>query len=418
MPTAIRCGTLIDGTGAEPVRGATLVFEGDTIIDVDPSGQVPRGADVLDAGHLTVMPGMIDCHVHLGSSTWGIQERLLMPFSLVVAHAFVHARATLEAGFTSVRDAGGTPRGVKMAIERGLFPGPRVRVAISALSQTGGHGDSIMPNGANLRPTNSELPNTVVDGVEGVRRAAREVLRAGADQIKVHTSGGVMSPNDEPGATGFSPEEIAAIVYEARATGKTVMAHAQANQGIKNAVLGGIHSIEHGIYLDDEVVAEMKRRGTFFVPTLVAPLWVVRRAEKDPASVPPYALRKAREVLADHQASFRLAVESGVKIAMGTDTGVGPHGSNAEELERMVEGGMTPMQAIVATTRTAAECARIAHLTGTLEVGKRADVLGVDGDPLANIAVLQDKSRLALIMRDGAVFKNNPVLSPQPSVLS
>jgi imidazolonepropionase-like amidohydrolase len=275
-----------------------------------------------------------------------------------------------------------------------------------------------MPNGANLRPTNSELPNTVVDGVEGVRRAAREVLRAGADQIKVHTSGGVMSPNDEPGATGFSPEEIAAIVYEARATGKTVMAHAQANQGIKNAVLGGIHSIEHGIYLDDEVVAEMKRRGTFFVPTLVAPLWVVRRAEKDPASVPPYALRKAREVLADHQASFRLAVESGVKIAMGTDTGVGPHGSNAEELERMVEGGMTPMQAIVATTRTAAECARIAHLTGTLEVGKRADVLGVDGDPLANIAVLQDKSRLALIMRDGAVFKNNAVLSPQPSVLS
>jgi imidazolonepropionase-like amidohydrolase len=418
MPTAIRCGTLIDGTGAEPVRGATLVFEGDTIIDVDPSGQVPRGADVLDAGHLTVMPGMIDCHVHLGSSTWGIQERLLMPFSLVVAHAFVHARATLEAGFTSVRDAGGTPRGVKMAIERGLFPGPRVRVAISALSQTGGHGDSIMPNGANLRPTNSELPNTVVDGVEGVRRVTREVLRAGADQIKIMTSGGVLSPNDEPGATGFSPEEIAAIVYEARATGKTVMAHAQANQGIKNAVLGGIHSIEHGIYLDDEVVAEMKRRGTFFVPTLVAPLWVVRRAEKDPASVPPYALRKAREVLADHQASFRLAVESGVKIAMGTDTGVGPHGSNAEELERMVEGGMTPMQAIVATTRTAAECARIAHLTGTLEVGKRADVLGVDGDPLANIAVLQDKSRLALIMRDGAVFKNNAVLSPQPSVLS
>lgn len=404
MRAAIRCGTLIDGTGGEPVRGATLIVENDTITRVVTNGETPRDAEVIDAGHLTVMPGMIDCHVHLGSSTWGVQQRLMTPFSLIVAHALNHARITLEAGFTSVRDAAGTPRGVKMAIEQGLFPGPRLRIAVSALSQTGGHGDSVMPNGANIRPV-SELPFTVVDGVEGVRKATREVLRAGADQIKVHTSGGVMSPNDEPGATGFSPDEIAAIVYEARAAGKTVMAHAQATQGIKNAVLGGISSIEHGIFLDEEVIDEMKKRGTYFVPTLVAPLWVIRRAEKDPSSVPPYALRKAREVMAAHQASFRLAVERGVRIAMGTDTGVGPHGTNAEELERMVEGGMTPMQAIVATTRTAAECARISHLTGTLEVGKRADVLGVDGDPLSDIKVLQNKDRLALIVKDGQVFK-------------
>ena len=405
MTTAIRCGSLLDGTGADPIRGATIICDGNTITDIKSNGEVPRDAEVIDAEHLTIMPGMIDCHVHLGSSTWGVQERLLTPFSLIVAHALNHARITLEAGFTSVRDAAGTPRGVKMALDQGLFPGPRVRIAVSALSQTGGHGDSVMPNGANIRPV-SELPYTVVDGVDGVRRAAREVLRAGADQIKVHTSGGVMSPNDEPGATGFSPDEIAAIVYEAKAAGKTVMAHAQATQGIKNAVLGGISSIEHGIFLDEEVVDEMKRRGTWFVPTLVAPLWVVRRAEKDPSSVPPYALRKAREVIAAHQASFRLAVERGVRIAMGTDTGVGPHGSNAEELERMVEGGMTPMQAIVATTKSAAECARIAHLTGTLEVGKRADVLGVDGDPLADIRVLQQKDKLALIVRDGTPFKS------------
>jgi imidazolonepropionase-like amidohydrolase len=415
MPTAIRCGTLIDGTGADPVRGATLVIDNDTISHIAANGEVPRDAEVIDASHLTVMPGMIDCHVHLGSSTWGVQQRLMTPFSLIVAHALNHARMTLEAGFTSVRDAAGTPRGVKMAIDQGLFPGPRLRIAVSALSQTGGHGDSVMPNGANIRPV-SELPFTVVDGVEGVRKAAREVLRAGADQIKVHTSGGVMSPNDEPGATGFSPDEIAAIVYEARAAGKTVMAHAQATQGVKNAVLGGISSIEHGIFLDEEVIDEMKRRGTFFVPTLVAPLWVIRRADKDPASVPPYALRKAREVMAAHQASFRLAVERGVRIAMGTDTGVGPHGTNAEELERMVEGGMTPMQAIVATTRTAAECARIAHLTGTLEVGKRADVLGVDGDPLGDIKVLQDKSRLALIVKDGQAVK--PLGSPTLSAVA
>jgi imidazolonepropionase-like amidohydrolase len=406
MTTAIRCGTLIDGTGNDPLRGATLVFEGDSIVGIDRSGGAPRDADVIDAEHLTVMPGMIDCHVHFASqSSWGIQERLLTPYSLLIAHALNNARITLEAGFTSVRDAAGTPRGVKLAIEQGLFPGPRMRIAVSALSQTGGHGDSTMPNGANIRPS-IEMPMTVVDGVEGVRRATREVLRAGADQIKVHTSGGVMSPNDEPGATGFSPDEIAALVYEARAAGKTVMAHAQATQGIKNAVLGGIHSIEHGIYLDDETIEAMKQRGTFFVPTLVAPLWVLRRAEKDPASVPPYAVRKAKEVLADHKRSFQIAVDCGVKIAMGTDTGVGPHGTNAEELQRMVEGGMSPMQAIVATTRTAAECSRLSHLTGTLEVGKRADLLGVDGDPLADISLLQDKDRLHLIVKDGKTFKS------------
>ncbi|HEV7664407.1 MAG TPA: amidohydrolase family protein, partial [Chloroflexota bacterium] len=401
MPTAVLCGTLIDGTGADPVRNATLVFDGNTITSIESGAEAPRGADVIDARHLTVLPGLIDSHVHLSSSTWGVQQRLMMPYSLTVAHALNHARITLESGFTTVRDAGGTPRGVKMAIEQGLFPGPRLRIAISALSQTGGHGDSIMPNGANIRPTNSEIPHTVVDGIEGVRKAAREVLRDGADQIKVHTSGGVMSPNDEPGATGFSPDEIAAIVYEAQSAGKTVMAHAQATQGIKNAVLGGIHSIEHGIYLDEEVVEEMKRRGTFLVATLVAPLWVIRRAEQDATSVPPYAVRKAREVMADHVNSFRLAVERGVKIAMGTDTGVGPHGTNAEELERMVEGGLSPMQAIVASTKTAAECCRVAHLTGTLEVGKRADVLAIDGDPLADIRLFQDKHKLALIIADG-----------------
>jgi imidazolonepropionase-like amidohydrolase len=270
---------------------------------------------------MTVMPGMIDCHVHLTSNADSIQQRLLTPYSLTIAQALANARLTLESGFTTIRDAGGTPRGVKMAIERGLFPGPRLRVAVGALSQTGGHGDAVMPNGANIRIGDPEHPTTVVDGIEAVRRATRELLRAGADQIKVHTSGGVMSVNDEPGASGFSPEEIAVIVYEARAAGKTVMAHAQATQGIKNAVLGGIASIEHGIYLTEEIVDEMIQRGTYLVATLVAPLWVIRRAERDPANVPPYALRKAQEVKEAHFASFRMAVAKGAPIAMGTDTG-------------------------------------------------------------------------------------------------
>jgi imidazolonepropionase-like amidohydrolase len=406
MTTAIRCGTLIDGTGADPVRGAVVLVEDGAITAINRDGDIPRGAEVIDAGERTVMPGMIDCHVHLTSMANSLQQRLLTPYSLSIAHALANAKLTLEGGFTSVRDAGGTPRGVKMAVDQGLFPGPRMMVAVGALSQTHGHGDSQMPNGANLRVPNPEQPWTVVDGVDEVRRATRELLRAGADQIKVHTSGGVMSPNDEPGATGLSPEEIAVIVYEARAAGKTVMAHAQATQGIKNAVLGGIASIEHGIFLDEETIDEMIARGTYLVATLVAPVWVIRRGESDPAAVPPYALRKAREVKEAHFASFRMAVEKGVKIAMGTDTGVGPHGTNAEELQLMVEGGMTPMDVIVATTRTAAECSRLGHLTGTLEPGKRADLLAVTGDPLADIALLQNRDNLALIMKDGTPFKN------------
>jgi imidazolonepropionase-like amidohydrolase len=406
MTTVVTGATLIDGSGAEPLRNASVVIEGERIVAAGAGIDPPRDAEMIDAAGMTLMPGMIDCHVHLTSNADSLQERMLTPYSLQIAQAFTNARLTLDCGFTTVRDAGGTPRGVKMAIDRGMFPGPRLRIAVAALSQTGGHGDSTMPSGAITRIGDPEHPNWVVDGVEDVRKATREILRAGADQIKVHTSGGVMSPNDEPGATGFSPDEIAVIVYEARAAGKTVMAHAQAAQGIRNAVLGGIASIEHGIYLEDDVIEEMKRRGTYLVATLVAPVWVIRRSERDPGSVPPYAVRKSLEVKTAHHDSFKRAYAAGVPIAMGTDTGVGPHGSNAEELAFMVEAGMTPMEALVATTKTAAECSRVGHAVGTIEVGKFADLLLVDGDPLTDIAVLQNREKLALIMKGGIAHKN------------
>jgi imidazolonepropionase-like amidohydrolase len=216
-----------------------------------------------------------------------------------------------------------------------------------------------------------------------------------------------MSPSDEPSHTQFSPEEISVMVKTAAAAGKTCMAHAQGTQGIKNAVCGGVESIEHGIWLDDEVLEEMKSRGTFLVPTLVAPLWVLRRNESQPGSVLPQSVRKTKEVIEDHKASFSRAVEAGVRVAMGTDSGVGEHGYNAEELQRMVEGGMTPMQAIVASTKIASQCVHMQADVGTLEAGKLADLLIVDGDPLADIAVLQDKSRLALIVQGGRVHKND-----------
>jgi len=403
MTMAVHAATLIDGTGADPVRGRFVIIEDGVIQSV--ANEPPKGAEVIDTGDLVILPGLIDCHVHLAVGQDSLQQRLLMPLSLSTAMALVHARETLDAGFTTVRDAGFTTRGVKMAVERGLFPGPRMRIAVSPLSQTGGHGDPMMPSGVNMWSGDPERPNGVVDGIDGVRRVSREVLRAGADQIKIMTSGGVLSANDEPGATGFSPEEIAVVVYEAHASGKTVMSHAQATQGIKNAVLAGVESIEHGVYLDEEACAEMKKRGTYLVATLIAPLWVLRRAQKDPASMPPYAVRKATEVVDDHKRSFKMAVEKGVRIAMGTDTGVGPHGTNAEEIAVMVENGMTPMQAIVATTKTAAACAGVDTLVGTIEPGKRADLVGVRGDPLANIALFKDRTSVAFVMKDGAVHK-------------
>ncbi len=407
MTTAIQCGMLIDGTGADPVRNAVIVVEGDTIAAVNTDGEIPRGAEVIDASGQTVMAGMIDCHVHLMSNPpKTMEERLSTPFSLAVAEALKNAQTSLEHGFTSLRDAGGTPRGVKLAIEQGLFPGPRLRVAVSALSQTGGHGDSTMPNGSNLRSANAEVPFNLVDGPEGARKTTREVLRAGADHIKIMTSGGVLSPSDEPSATGMTPEEIAAVVYEAHAAHKTVMSHAQATQGILNAVVAGVESIEHGIYLDDRVIDEMLARGTFLVATLIAPVSVLKLAEENPGSMPSWGVRKSKEVIGAHQASFKYAVERGVRIAMGTDTGVGVHGTNTGELALMVECGMTPMQAIVAVTKTAAECGRFDKITGTIEAGKRADILAVRGDPLADIRVLEAKEGFALIMKDGEAFKN------------
>ena len=407
MPTAIHCGTLIDGNGGEPVRNAVIVIEHGAIMAVNSDGSIPAGADVIDATGMTVMPGMIDCHVHLMSSPpRGMEQRLATPFSLSVAEALKNAQTSLDHGFTTLRDAGGTPRGVRLAIEKGLFPGPRLRIAVSAISQTGGHGDATMANGVRLRVANAELPENLVDGPEGARKTTREILRAGADQIKIMTSGGVLSPNDEPAATGMTPDEIAAVVYEAHAAHKTVMSHAQANQGILNAVLAGVESIEHGIYLDDRVIDEMLKRGTFLVATLIAPVSVLRLAEENPGSMPDYGVRKSKEVLVAHQASFKYAVERGVRIAMGTDTGVGVHGTNAGELELMVAQGMSPMQAIVATTKTAAECCTIADTVGTIEPGKRADILAVLGDPLADISVLTRRESFHLIMRDGNAYKN------------
>jgi imidazolonepropionase-like amidohydrolase len=406
---AITNANLIDGTGRDPVTNATLIVDDERITQAGAGIEPPREAEVIDAGGRTVMPGLIDCHVHLYGRVANLQERLLTPPSLALFYGARNAIRTLDAGVTTVRDASGSPQGFKMAIERGLIPGPRIRISVSALSQTGGHGDSTMPSGVatDIRRTSSdaERPNTIVDSPDEARHAVRQLLRAGADFIKIFSTGGVMSPSDEPTHTQFTPEELAVMAYEARAAGKTCMAHAQGTQGIKNAIEAGVESIEHGIYVDDETISMMKQRGTFLVPTLVAPVWVKRHAERMPGSILPQSLRKTEAVMEDHKRNIGIAIKSGVRIAMGTDSGVGHHGSNAEELLLMVEAGMTPMQAIVASTKTASECVHMERNIGTLEPGKLADLLLVDGDPLDDIGILGDKGRLALIMQGGRAHK-------------
>jgi imidazolonepropionase-like amidohydrolase len=389
-------GRVLDGTGAAPTD-ADLTVEHGRIVDIGPGLD---GDESVDLAGRTILPGLFDCHTHVVVSTIDTMRLLQTPFSYRFFQAARNLEATLRIGITTVRDAGGADLGIKQAVEDGLVPGPRLQISLSMLSQTGGHGDGWMPYGGTVEALLAHhpgVPDTIVDGVDEMRRKVRELVRMGADVIKVATSGGVLSPRDKPTHAHFRPEELEVLVEEATAAGIFVMAHAQAAPGIKNAIRAGIRSIEHGIYLDDEAIEMMLARGTWLVPTLVAPRGVIDAADAG-ASIPEASIAKARDVVGTHRASFAKAVAAGVRIAMGTDSGVTPHGQNLRELGLMVEGGMTPMQAIEATTRSAAELLGVADELGTLEPGKRADLVLVDGDPL-DVGTLADRVRA--VYQDG-----------------
>jgi imidazolonepropionase-like amidohydrolase len=408
--TALVADRLIDGTGRDPVTDAVAVWEDDQLTAVGPrsSVRIPPGALVLEGDNLTLLPGLMDLHVHLGAQAGINFPRILMtPASLELLHAVPNCAATLQAGFTTVRDAGLTPVGVKLAVERSLFPGPRMEIAVSILGQTGGHSDPWMPCGVAI-PLGAPLdvPDGVVDGIDGMRRKVREVLRAGANWIKLCTSGGVLSASDDPDAAQLTVEEIAVAVYEAAAVGKRCMAHAMSARGIKNALQAGVMTIEHGCFLDEEGIAMMKAKGAALIPTLVAPRDVIAGAERNPGSLPPMMVDKARQTIQQHRASVHAAIESGVIVAMGTDAGVGAHGENARELALMVEAGMTSMQAIEATTRVPAEVLRVQDRLGTLAAGKVADLIALEGDPLADIGLFNDRSRVRLVVKNGLVVRD------------
>ncbi len=378
MRTVFAGGRVFDGTGA-PIAEADVAVSDGVIAEV---GVGLDGDELVDVSELTLLPGLFDCHVHVLLGHVDVWRLVQTPFSYRFYDAIRNLEATLRIGITTVRDAGGADLGVKQALEEGIGRGPRVQISITMLSQTGGHGDGWLPSGTRVQlfPRHPGAPTGIVDGPDEARRKVRELVRAGADVIKIATSGGVLSPRDSPQQPGFDLAEIEAIVAEARAAGLWVMSHAQSIEGIKNAVRAGVRSIEHGIYLDDEAIALTLEHGAYLVPTLVAPTGVIRAAEAG-AGVPEVAVVKAREVIEAHRDSFRRAVEAGVKVAMGTDSAVTPHGENLRELELMVEGGMSSKDVLIATTRTAAELMGLERELGTLEPGKRADLVAVAGDP-------------------------------------
>lgn len=399
--TVFTGGLVFDGTGADPAPADVVVSEG-RIVDV---GTGLDGDTQVDCTGRTLLPGLFDCHVHLTLNGIGLLGALQKPFSYQFYEAAVNLRRTLEAGITTVRDAAGADLGIKQAVEDGLLTGPRVQISIGLITQTGGHGDPWMPSGqcAGLAVPHPGRPPALADGPDEMRRTARTLLRAGAEVLKVCTTGGVLSPRDDPRHSQFTPEELDILVTEATAQGRYVMAHAQGAEGIKNAVRAGIRSIEHGIHLDDEAIDLMLQHDTWLVPTLIAPVSVIRAAESG-IQIPDAMLRKAKEVTEAHANSVRRAAEAGVRIAMGTDSGIGPHGTNLDELPLMEACGMTPGEVLAATTSSAARLLGYDDL-GTVEPGNRADLVLVEGNAydLAGFA-----SNVTEVWKDGvrAVRRN------------
>jgi imidazolonepropionase-like amidohydrolase len=393
MRTALIGGALIDGTGGLPRRDTTVVIEGSKIVEVSQQRAFGHDVRVVDLAGGTVMPGLIDCHIHFahwGMNLIGSQGQSLM---LLAAESVAALRTTLEAGCTTARDLGGLDAGFREAVARGLIPGPRLQCSLVIVSPTNGIVDATTAQGL-ASPVVPGMPTPECNGPYGARAKVREVLRQGADAIKIATSGGVSSAKLGPRRPIFTREEVEAIVDEAHMAGVPVCCHALGGPGLLMAVRAGVDTIEHGGWLDDEGAAEMARRGTWYVPTFSVYRWHGTLG-------PAFKQERAQAMREDHLQSFARAMRAGVRVAMGTDAGGYGYGDNALELQLLVEAGMTPAQAIEASTRRAAECLGLQREVGTLEAGKEADLLVLDTNPLGDISVLREAKHRALVMKAG-----------------
>jgi imidazolonepropionase-like amidohydrolase len=391
----LRNVTVVDGTGAAPVPGQAVVVEGRRIAWIGPDGSAPSTAaeTVVDGGGRTVLPGFINCHVHLSAD--GAPDLAAQvaqdTVPLATLRAARMAELTLQCGVTTVRDCGAADEVVielAKAIDRGLVRGPRVQAAGRVITMTGGHGHFI---------------GREADGVDEVRKATRTEIKAGAAVIKVMATGGVLTPGVTPTQTALLPEELAAVAQEAHNSGRRVTTHAIGRAGIHNALLAGIDSIEHGFYLDDELLDLAIDQGTFLVPTMLAVDRIIGPGLA--AGIPDWVVAKAEAEAAQQRQSFAAAVASGMRIAAGTDAGTpfNDHDAFPDELALMVRHGLTPMQALVAATSSAATNLGLDHELGTLQAGRLADLVVVDGDPVADITAA---GRVSLVVKDGVVQRN------------
>jgi imidazolonepropionase-like amidohydrolase len=398
--TLVRAGHLLDVKTGKLADAQTIVVIGDTIQSIQPTASVSAqpGDKVVDLGGMTVMPGMIDVHTHLTMNPDFDPYRELTSTSAKEAiNGVVNARTTLLAGFTTVRNVGASgfvDVDLRDAINAGQVPGPHMQVSGPLLGITGGHCDE------NLLPIQYHLQGDgVADGIAAVQHKVRENIKYGADLIKICATGGVLSKGDDPQASQYTLEEMQAIVADAHRLGRKVAAHAHGAQGILWATEAGVDSIEHGSYINDEGIAAMKKHGTYLVPTLYLEDWMLQSGH-----LPPFYEQKMKDVSAVAKANIKHAMQAGVKIALGTDAAVYPHGLNAHELDVYVNQiGMAPLAALQTATVNAADLMGWTAKTGTLEPGKWADIIAVEKNPLEDVRGLED---VKFVMKGGVVYKN------------
>jgi imidazolonepropionase-like amidohydrolase len=396
-------GKIIDGTGKDPIDDGVIIVEEGKISKVGSKKEISTLKDTNFLEGNILMPGMIDSHVHLciNGEPDTIKVFINSTLSAYAIKATLYVKRSLEAGFTTLRSLGEPGYlgiSIRDAVNQGIIPGSRIFTSGATLSITGGAGTFLPPW------INAEISMDIfADGVEEVRKVVRKLVGTGVNLIKILATGGIMSIATEPGVQSYNLDEIETAVFEAHKLGRKVSAHVEGLSGAKDCIRANVDTLEHGIELDQEAVEMMKEKGTFLVPTLLAPYNICKHGVK--AGIQEYAVKKSEKVMKKHTESFKLAYQAGVKIAMGTDTGTpfSQHGNNAEELALYIKNGMKPMEAIVSATKTASEAIGIDHYIGTLEKGKVADILILSDDPLADITVLQQKEKISTVIKDGEI---------------
>jgi len=404
--TFIQCGKLIDVNSGKILTEMTIVIDGQKISDVLSGYQSGSKSDkMINLKEKTVLPGLIDSHVHMEFETSRTQfmDRFTSNSADVAFRASIFANRTLMAGFTTVRDLGGSGVNISLrkAIDKGLVVGPHILTAGNAISATGGHMDETNGLSEDLFHEELEPKDGVANGKDELIKAVRFQFKRGADVIKIASTGGILDLSKDGSGAQYSVEEIRTVVETAKDYGLKVACHAHGAEGIKRAILGGVASIEHGTFIDEEGMELAKKYGTYYVPTIIAGKSVADSA-KIPGYYPPVISKKAMEIGPKIQNTFAKAYKTGVKIAFGTDAGVYAHGKNAKEFVYMTEVGMSAMEAIQSATKNAADLLGITEYAGSIEKGKIADIIAVDGDPIKNISLLQN---VTFVMKDGQIFK-------------